>query len=74
MIGPTARIRTRGHRGNADGRLVSARRTVESSVDLLTDKQQQRISEALIGDTHLEVEASSGPPPAPPGEPWFRGS
>jgi len=53
-------LQTRGHRGRAGDPLYSARRTLSTGADLLTDKQQQRISALFADDGHLEVEATWG--------------
>ncbi|MGI8590664.1 MAG: transposase, partial [Nakamurella sp.] len=52
--------RTLGHRGRAGDPLYSARRTLSTGVDLLTDKQQQRISTLFANEAHLQVEATWG--------------
>ncbi len=51
---------TLGHRGRAGDPLYSARRTLSTGADLLTDKQRQRISAVFAEDAHLEVEATWG--------------
>jgi transposase len=51
---------TRGHRGRTGDPLYSARRTLSTGADLLTDKQRQRISALFADDAHLEVEATWG--------------
>ena len=51
---------TLGHRGRAGDPLYSARRTLSTGADLLTDKQQQRISALFADERHLEVEATWG--------------
>jgi transposase len=51
---------TLGHRGRAGDPLYSARRTLSTGADLLTEKQQQRISALFADDAHLEVEATWG--------------
>jgi transposase len=51
---------TLGHRGRAGDPLYSARRTLSTGADLLTDKQQQRISALFTDDAHVEVEATWG--------------
>ena len=51
---------TRGHRGRAGDPLYSARRTLSTGADLLTDKQRQRISTLFADDRHLEVETTWG--------------
>ena len=49
-----------GHRGRRDDPLYSARRTLHTGVDLLTDKQRARIETLFAGDDHVEVEATWG--------------
>ncbi|MFW0775944.1 ISL3 family transposase, partial [Paenarthrobacter nitroguajacolicus] len=51
---------TCGHRGRAGDPLYSARLTLHTGVDLLTDKQRQRLEILFSTDTHVEVEASWG--------------
>jgi transposase len=51
---------TLGHRGRAGDPLYSARRTLSTGADLLTEKQQQRISALFADDAHLPVEATWG--------------
>ena len=51
---------TLGHRGRAGDPLYSARRTLSTGADLLTDKQRQRISALFADDAHLQVEATWG--------------
>ena len=51
---------TLGHRGRAGDPLYSARRTLSTGADLLTDKQQQRISALFADEDHLQVEATWG--------------
>ncbi len=51
---------TLGHRGRAVDPLYSARRTLSTGADLLTDKQQQRILALFADDGHLQVEATWG--------------
>jgi transposase len=51
---------TLGHRGRAGDPLYSARRTLSPGADLLTEKQQQRISALFADDAHLQVEATWG--------------
>ena len=51
---------TLGHRGRAGDPLYSARRTLSTGADLLTDKQRQRISALFTDDAHLEVETTWG--------------
>ncbi|MCK0438734.1 ISL3 family transposase [Gordonia alkaliphila] len=53
-----------GHRGRKDDPLYSARRTLATGADLLTDKQIDRLQRlfdpATHGDAHVEVEATWG--------------
>ena len=49
-----------GHRGRADDPLYRARRTLHTGVDLLTDKQQQRLQTLFADDDHVQVEATWG--------------
>jgi transposase len=49
-----------GHRGRKTDPLYRARRTLHTGADLLTDKQQQRLTELFTGDAHVEVEATWG--------------
>ncbi len=51
---------TLGHRGRAGDPLYSARRTLSTGADLLTDKQRQRISALFADEAHLQVEATWG--------------
>ncbi|MDJ0358484.1 ISL3 family transposase [Paenarthrobacter sp. PH39-S1] len=51
---------TCGHRGRAGDPLYSARLTLHTGADLLTDKQRQRLETLFSTDTHVEVEASWG--------------
>ncbi len=51
---------TLGHRGRAGDPLYSARRTLSTGADLLTDKQRQRISALFANEDHLQVEATWG--------------
>ncbi len=51
---------TLGHRGRAGDPLYSARRTLSTGADLLTDKQRQRISALFADEEHLQVEATWG--------------
>src|SRR5215217_8033452 len=49
-----------GHRGRAGDPLYTARRTLHTGADLLTDRQRQRLT-ALFGvDEHVQVEATWG--------------
>ena len=49
-----------GHRGRKQDPLYAARRTLHTGVDLLTDKQQQRLETLFAADEHVEVEATWG--------------
>ncbi|MGO1581637.1 MAG: ISL3 family transposase [Actinomycetaceae bacterium] len=49
---------TRGHRGRKGDPLYSARRTLHTGADLLTEKQDQRLDDLFDGDTHVQVEAT----------------
>ncbi len=49
-----------GHRGRKDDLLYSARRTLHTGADLLTDKQAARLKDLFAGDQHVEVEATWG--------------
>ena len=49
-----------GHRGRADDPLYRARRTLHTGIDLLTDKQQQRLQTLFADDNHVQVEATWG--------------
>lgn len=51
---------TCGHRGRAGDPLYSARRTLHTGADLLTEKQRQRLETLFTADEHVEVEASWG--------------
>ena len=51
---------TRGHRGRAGDPLYSARRTLHTGADLLTDKQRDRLEKLFTADAHVEVEATWG--------------
>ena len=49
-----------GHRGRSTDPLYRARRTLHTGADLLTDRQQQRLT-ALFGDEdHIQVQATWG--------------
>ena len=50
---------TCGHRGRSGDPLYSARRTLHTGADLLTDKQQTRLDALFVRDTHVQVEATS---------------
>ena len=47
-----------GHRGRKDDPLYSARRTLHTGADLLTDKQQHRLADLFATEEHVEVEAT----------------
>ena len=49
-----------GHRGRKDDPLYSARRTLHTGADLLTDKQKNRLDALFAVDEHVEVEATWG--------------
>jgi transposase len=49
-----------GHRGRKGDRLYSARRTLHTGADLLTDKQTDRLVALFAADEHVEVEATWG--------------
>ncbi|WP_020386945.1 ISL3 family transposase [Kribbella catacumbae] len=49
-----------GHRGRKGDPLYSARRTLHTGADLLTDKQKDRLHELFADDAHVEVEATWG--------------
>jgi transposase len=49
-----------GHRGHKGDPLYSARRTLHTGADLLTDKQKDRIAALFAADEHVEVEATWG--------------
>jgi transposase len=51
---------TRGHRGRKGDPLYSARRTLHTGADLLTDKQKDRLVELFATQEHVEVEATWG--------------
>ncbi len=51
---------TCGHRGRAGDPLYSARLKLHTGVDLLTDKQRQRLETLFSPDTHVEVAATWG--------------
>ena len=48
------------HRGRAHDPLYRARRTLHTGVDLLTDKQQQRLETLFADDAHVQVQAAWG--------------
>ena len=47
-----------GHRGRKHDPLYSARRTLHTGADLLTDKQKARIAELFANDQHVQLEAT----------------
>jgi transposase len=49
-----------GHRGRKGDPLYSARRTLHTGADLLTDKQKNRLEALFATDAHVEVEATWG--------------
>ena len=49
---------TRGHRGRSGDPLYSARRTLHTGLDLLTDKQTTKLGGLFDGDAHVQVEAT----------------
>jgi transposase len=49
-----------GHRGMKIDPLYSARRTLHTGADLLTDKQTDRLAALFADDAHVEVEATWG--------------
>ena len=49
-----------GHRGRRGDPLYSARRTLHTGADLLTDKQKTRLQTLFAADEHVEVEATWG--------------
>ncbi|MCM0673627.1 ISL3 family transposase [Micromonospora phytophila] len=49
-----------GHRGMKNDPLYSARRTLHTDADLLTDKQTDRLAALFDDDAHVEVEATWG--------------
>ncbi len=49
-----------GHRGRSNNPLYRARRTLHTGVDLLTDKQTNRLTTLFADDRHVEVEATWG--------------
>jgi len=48
------------HRGRKNDPLYSARRTLHTGADLLTEKQQNRLNDLFTGDDHVQVEATWG--------------
>jgi transposase len=51
---------TCGHRGRAGDPLYTARRTLHTGADLLTDRQAQRLTDLFAADEHVQVEATWG--------------
>jgi transposase len=51
---------THGHRGRTGDPLSSARRTLHTGADLLTDRQRARLTALFAADEHVEVEATWG--------------
>ena len=49
-----------GHRGRSGDPLYSARRTLSTGDDLLTEKQRARLTALFAAEEHLEVEATWG--------------
>ena len=49
-----------GHRGRKNDPLYSARRTLHTGADLLTDKQTRRLTDLFATDEHVEIEATWG--------------
>ena len=49
-----------GHRGRKGDPLYSARRTLHTGADLLTEKQEQRLTDLFTTDAHVQVEATWG--------------
>ena len=49
-----------GHRGRANDPLYRARRTLHTGADLLTHKQQARLTALFATDEHVQVEATWG--------------
>ncbi len=49
-----------GHRGRKGDPLYSARRTLHTGADLLTDKQQDRLEKLFAREEHVPVEATWG--------------
>ncbi|MFK5634503.1 ISL3 family transposase [Ornithinimicrobium sp. LYQ103] len=45
-----------GHRGRKGDPLYSARRTLHTGADLLTERQQERLDKLFTGDQHVQVE------------------
>lgn len=49
-----------GHRGRKGDPLYTARRTLHTGADLLTDRQQNRLDKLFAGDRHVQVECTWG--------------
>ena len=49
-----------GHRGRTTDPLYRCRRTLHTGADLLTDKQQTRLTDLFAADDHVQVEATWG--------------
>ncbi len=49
-----------GHRGRRSDPLYTARRTLHTGADLLTDRQKDRLAALFASDAHVEVEATWG--------------
>ncbi len=50
-----------GHRGYKGDPLYAARRTLHTGVDLLTDRQHDRLEALFADDAHVEVQATQSP-------------
>jgi transposase len=50
----------RGHRGRTGDPLYGARRVLRTGDDLLTDRQQQRLTAVFADDQHVQVQATWG--------------
>jgi len=51
---------TRGHRGRTGDPLYGIRRVLRTGTDLLTDRQQARLTAVFANEQHVEVEATWG--------------
>ena len=49
-----------GHRGRKKDPLYTARRTLHTGADLLTERQQERLDKLFASDEHLQVELTWG--------------
>ena len=49
-----------GHRGRKGDPLYTARRTLHTGADLLTDRQHERLDKLFAGDRHVHVECTWG--------------